>query len=95
MLIIALEASSTGVARGVLSLPPIAYLGRVSYATYLWHWPLIVLIRQDHTLSRTSLFAIVAIAATGLAVLSFHVIEHPIRAAVHSIATGVRSSPSD
>jgi peptidoglycan/LPS O-acetylase OafA/YrhL len=26
----------------ILALPPIAYLGRISYGIYIWHWPLIV-----------------------------------------------------
>ena len=26
-------------AQRVLSLDPVVYLGKVSYGTYLWHWP--------------------------------------------------------
>src|SRR6185436_11629648 len=35
-------ASETAVGR-VLSSSPIAWIGRVSYPWYLWHWPLMVL----------------------------------------------------
>ena len=78
-LIVALEASSTGAVRRALSQPHVAYLGRISYATYLWHWPLIILATQNHTFDPIALFGISALGATALAALSYHVLEHPIR----------------
>jgi peptidoglycan/LPS O-acetylase OafA/YrhL len=44
----ALAATAKGVTGGrfgagnVLALPPIRYVGRISYSWYLWHWPAIV-----------------------------------------------------
>jgi peptidoglycan/LPS O-acetylase OafA/YrhL len=79
-LIIALENSRGGVAKHVLSLRPVAYLGRVSYGTYLWHWPVIMILTHNHRLGRAELFVLTCTLGTGLAAVSFHALEHPIRA---------------
>ena len=61
-------------------LAPVALLGRVSYAAYLWHWPLIVLLPYVTHRSLGTVDKIEIMAATvGLAWLSTTVIEDPIR----------------
>jgi peptidoglycan/LPS O-acetylase OafA/YrhL len=63
----------------LLSLKPIAYLGRISYGTYLWHWPVIVALR---TVLDTGPLPVAILAfgiATGLAALSAELLELPIR----------------
>ena len=62
----------------LLSLRPMVWIGGLSYAIYLWHWPLIVLSDQVVDLSRSSKVGI-AIASVGFAWLSKHLIEDPIR----------------
>src|SRR5262249_15530311 len=42
ILVISLEYSTGGVAHRLLSLDPVVYLGRISYGTYLWHWPVVL-----------------------------------------------------
>ena len=80
-LIVALESARKGTARRVLSRPHMSYLGRISYATYLWHWPLIILVTLKYSPPPIVLLLISAIGATGLAALSFRFLEHPIRSA--------------
>ncbi|MEM1232144.1 MAG: acyltransferase family protein, partial [Pseudomonadota bacterium] len=74
-----------------LCVGPVRYLGRISYALYLWHWPVLVLF-----LHYNNGRAPAAAEATGLLVLalmlasiSYHLVEHPVRRAVH-LAPGQR-----
>lgn len=81
VLLAALENTHGGTVEEVLSSRPFTYLGRISYGVYLWHWPVIVIAGHGRSLSPLALFAISCAIATPLAALSFHLIEHPIRAA--------------
>jgi peptidoglycan/LPS O-acetylase OafA/YrhL len=80
VLIVAVENARGGVAKRALSLRPVTYLGVVSYGTYLWHWPVVVVATHGRHLSRSTLFVLTCTVATALAALSYHVLEHPIRA---------------
>jgi len=77
-----LAASGHGFNGGVsrfLSLRPMQAIGRVSYAWYLWHWPVLLLgaamIAHDSGLYRAGLVALSLL----LAVLSYAWVESPIR----------------
>jgi peptidoglycan/LPS O-acetylase OafA/YrhL len=64
----------------MLSLPPLAALGRISYGVYLFHWPLFLWINEDRTgLEGNLLFAVRCAATLGLAMASYHLLELPIR----------------
>jgi peptidoglycan/LPS O-acetylase OafA/YrhL len=64
----------------VLSLPPVTYLGRISYGLYLYHWPLFLAIDHAHTgLSGSTLLAVRLVSTLLIAILSFHLVEQPIR----------------
>ena len=80
-LIVAIEAARSGPVNRLLSCAPAVYLGKISYGTYLWHWPviLIALSLTDDSISPLSLFAVSALLATGLASLSFTILERPVR----------------
>ena len=78
---------SRGVGR-LLSLPPMRAVGRWSYSWYLWHWPVLIFAPfvVGHALGLPGRLATVVISA-GLAVLTLHLIENPLR-----FATSVRDS---
>lgn len=64
----------------LLSVGPMRAMGEASYGWYLWHWPLLVLaaawLGQDLTVVQG---VVVVAVAYGLAVLSLHFVENPIR----------------
>jgi peptidoglycan/LPS O-acetylase OafA/YrhL len=78
-LIVAIESFETASATRALSRPKLAYLGRLSYGTYLWHWPVIVVLTHEVSLGPFPVFAIACVLATALAALSYHVLELRIR----------------
>lgn len=66
--------------RHLLSLRPLVFIGKVSYSWYLWHWPLLALVRilYDGTPPRAASLLTVA-AALAVAALSYSFIEQPFR----------------
>jgi peptidoglycan/LPS O-acetylase OafA/YrhL len=63
-----------------LAVPPLVWLGRISYGVYLWHWPLFTFVTADATgLSRWPLLAVRLAGTLAVAVLSYHLIEQPVR----------------
>ncbi len=63
----------------VLTNPVAQYVGTISYSLYLWHFPVIMLLPAFFP-QRGTLYAAVALTVmTGLSVVSFHLLEDPIR----------------
>jgi peptidoglycan/LPS O-acetylase OafA/YrhL len=64
----------------LLSFGPFAFIGRISYGMYLWHFPLFIFINEQRTgLSPWPLFVVRVIPTIGVAILSFFFVERPIR----------------
>jgi peptidoglycan/LPS O-acetylase OafA/YrhL len=77
-LLIAVPASSIN--RRLLSLPPLVFVGKVSYSWYLWHWPLLAFL---HILCGSRLPSaapyLAIVSAFVAAVLSYFFVEQPFR----------------
>ncbi len=82
--LIAALAARRSAATRVLGVGPVAYLGRLSYGIYLWHWPLIVWTGYRGWLDLTGLgtplrVSAVTLATVALAAASYRFVESPIR----------------
>lgn len=75
----------------VLGLPALQWIGRHSYALYLWHWPVYVLAEaQWGPLSVLQRLATVVVSV-GLSALSVRLVEDPIRHSRRLAAVPARS----
>ncbi len=69
-----------GVFARVLSVPPLHFLGTISYGLYLWHWPIFVYLNGARTgLSRGPLDAARIGATVAVATASYFLVERPLR----------------
>lgn len=79
-LVIAAGVAGPTAGGGLLALPAIAFVGRISYSLYLWHWPILVfarvyLGRDLHWEEACCLIGLITITAY----LSWRFIEQPFR----------------
>ncbi len=78
VLIVRIETAGGGVRRA-LECGPMAYLGRVSYGTYLGHWLVIIVATRSFHTGRIGAFAAAVVFGTALAAISYHALERPVR----------------
>lgn len=75
-----LELAPRGPVARLFSLPPVVWVGAVSYGLYLWHWPLYVALTPDSTgVDGVGLLGVRLAATVALATLSYYLVERPVR----------------
>lgn len=82
---------SIGLAR-LLTIRPMRYVGDLSYSLYLWHWPVLVLGAYElgHPPGMGETGVLIAVLV-GASVLSFHLVEDPIRHQRTPVVHGMRA----
>ena len=78
-MIASVSVADRGVVARVLSQPVLVFLGKISYGTYLWHWPVILALQEVFATSPRVIAVLTVALSTGLAALSYEVLEKPIR----------------
>ena len=67
--------------RALLSLRPLPWVGQLSYGIYLYHWPVFLALSPTRLgWSRWPLFALRVPVTVAVAVVSYYLVEQPIRA---------------
>lgn len=69
----------TFINKKVLSARPMVLLGLISYPLYLWHWPLLSFLQVIGGKASSLLNATALVLSVILAVLTYHLIEKPLR----------------
>lgn len=77
--VLGLAEAPNGLAARVFAWSPMAYLGRISYGLYLWHWPFAVWFGTHLGEFRPLRAAAVIGLSVACAALSYHLVEVPIR----------------
>ena len=73
-------ASRPGLLAKVFAWQPLRAIGLVSYGLYLYHWPVFLVLSEDRTdLSQIPLFVVRVAMTVVLTLVSYTVIEQPIR----------------
>jgi peptidoglycan/LPS O-acetylase OafA/YrhL len=73
-----MSGTGRGSVGSLLSLRPIRYIGRLSYAWYLWHWPVLIFVELKTGTLPWQQRAVLMVVALGLAALTVHFVEVPI-----------------
>ena len=63
----------------LLSLKPMVWIGGISYAIYLWHWPLITIAKQTWPEVRIRHLVLIGLLSIVLAWITKHLVEDPVR----------------
>lgn len=79
MIILANTQGQTSIGR-LLSLRGPVFIGLISYALYLWHWPIMAFVRYSQLFEFSTMIACACMAAAFvLAILTWQLIEKPVR----------------
>ena len=65
----------------LLSINVLTYVGRISYSLYLWHWPVVVLLRWTVGSSEPWQITLAFLLSFVLGIASYHLIERPCQTA--------------
>jgi peptidoglycan/LPS O-acetylase OafA/YrhL len=80
LVVVPVALDQRGPVARVLALPPLVWLGAISYGVYLWHWPVFLVLNGERTgWTGWPLFAVRCAVTLAFAALSWWAIEQPVQ----------------
>ena len=83
-----IAAGSDSFVGRILQTRPLPQIGRISYALYLWHWPLLSIAATSGSKASLDHRILAVAAASLLAAISYFAIERPIRRTRSKVTVG-------
>ena len=74
-----MSSEKLSVVGSTLARKPLVYIGNLSYSIYLWHWLVIIIVKDQITASPLILNTLIVVTTLLLSVIGYQLIEHPIR----------------
>lgn len=89
LLVVLVAVRPASIMARVCRIPLLRYVGRRSYALYLWHYPLLSWFRNDGAIGDAVAVGLAFVAAE----LSWRLVEHPVLSRGRFLPRGSRSTP--
>jgi len=74
-----MNSEKLSVVGSTLARRPFVYIGKLSYSIYLWHWLVIIIVKDQISASPLVLNTLIIVTTLLLSVIGYQLIEHPIR----------------
>jgi peptidoglycan/LPS O-acetylase OafA/YrhL len=91
------NSAKLSIVGSTLARKPLVFLGKLSYSIYLWHWLVIIVVKDQVSGSPLFINSLIIAATLLLSIIGFQLIEHPIRSLniparfKHPVALSARS----
>lgn len=74
-----MNSERLSVVGSTLARKPLVYIGKLSYSIYLWHWLVIIIVKDQISASPLILNALSVVTTLLLSIIGYQLIEYPIR----------------
>lgn len=90
IVIAVVELDQEGPIAAIFGYRPFAWIGKISYGLYLWHWPIFVMLTEKRVgFGSVGLFALRFALSFAAGTLSYYLVENPIR--IHGLRKWIGS----
>jgi peptidoglycan/LPS O-acetylase OafA/YrhL len=74
-----MNSAKLSVVGSTLATKPIVFIGKLSYSIYLWHWLVMIIVKDQISGSALLINTLIIVVTFALSFLGYKFIEHPIR----------------